>query len=132
MMLALEVAIASLTDTSDGGTPPVFVFDEIDAGIGGRAARAVGERLSRLAESAQVIVVTHLPQVASWASCHVRIVKETHSDGGEDRTVSRIEPLEGEARVRELARMLAGDAESDAALEHAAELLATSTEARGA
>ena len=132
VMLALEVAIASLADVSDGGAPPVFVFDEIDAGIGGRAARAVGERLSRLAENAQVIVVTHLPQVASWASCHVRIVKETHSDGGEDRTVSRIEPLEGEARVRELARMLAGDAESDAALEHAAELLATSTEARGA
>ncbi len=132
VMLALEVAIASLADATRGGAHPVFVFDEIDAGIGGRAARAVGERLARLAESAQVIVVTHLPQVASWAGCHVRIVKETRSDDGEERTISRLEPLEGEARVRELARMLAGDAESDTALEHAAELLATSTGAHGA
>ena len=132
VMLALEVAIASLAEASLGGAPPVFVFDEIDAGIGGRAARAVGERLARLAETAQVIVVTHLPQVASWASCHVRIVKETHTEGGEERTISRIEPLEGAARVRELARMLAGDADSDAALEHAAELLASSTGAHDA
>ena len=132
VMLALEVAIASLAEASRGGVHPVFVFDEIDAGIGGRAARAVGERLARLAESAQVIVVTHLPQVASWAGCHVRIVKETRVEDGEERTLSRIEPLEGEARVRELARMLAGDAESDAALEHAAELLATSTGVRSA
>lgn len=119
VMLALEVALGS--SRADRSAAPVFVFDEIDAGIGGRAALAVGQRLARLAEHAQVIVVTHLPQVAAHASTHLNIVKRS----GDGTTSSTVEALEGEARVRELARMLAGDV-SELALAHAAELLAES------
>lgn len=122
IMLALEVAlVADRSDRADGLGHPVFIFDEIDAGIGGRAARAVGERLADLACEAQVIVVTHLPQVASYATTHLSIVKE--SDG--DQTVSHVETLDEAGRVAELARMLAGD-DSEAARTHAAELLADS------
>ena len=117
VMLALEVALAS--SRSDRTAAPVFVFDEIDAGIGGRAALAVGQRLARLARHAQVIVVTHLPQVAAHASTHLRIVKS--SQDGE--TSSTVETLDRAGRIRELARMLAGDDASDVALAHAEELL---------
>lgn len=117
VMLALEVALASSRTDRTGA--PVFVFDEIDAGIGGRAALAVGQRLARLAEHAQVIVVTHLPQVAAHASTHLRIVKQA-SEGATRSTVQR---LEGEDRVLELARMLAGDDASEVARRHARELL---------
>lgn len=120
VMLALEVALASSREDRSGA--PVFVFDEIDAGIGGRAALAVGQRLAQLAKNAQVIVVTHLPQVAAHATTHLRIVKTA----GEDRTSSTVESLDHEGRVRELARMLAGDDASRTAREHAAELLASS------
>ncbi|WP_058233856.1 DNA repair protein RecN [Devriesea agamarum] len=122
VMLAMEVALAGAAHR-DGHQMPVFVFDEIDAGIGGRAGRAVGERLARLAHHAQVIVVTHLPQVAAFADTHLRIVK--HSAG--EHTASTVEPLSTEERVEELARMLAGDAASDAALTHARELLQEAT-----
>ncbi len=118
VMLALEVALAS--SRQDRTAAPVFVFDEIDAGIGGRAALAVGQRLQALARRAQVIVVTHLPQVAAHAGTHLRIVK-TSADG---ETSSTVETLDRKARVRELARMLAGDDASDVALAHAEELLA--------
>jgi DNA repair protein RecN (Recombination protein N) len=117
VMLALEVALAS--SRSDRTAAPVFVFDEIDAGIGGRAALAVGQRLARLARHAQVIVVTHLPQVAAHASTHLQIVK-TSQDGA---TSSTVETLDRPGRIRELARMLAGDDASDVALAHAEELL---------
>ncbi len=117
VMLALEVALAS--SRSDRTAAPVFVFDEIDAGIGGRAALAVGQRLARLARHAQVIVVTHLPQVAAHASTHLQIVKT--SQGG--ATSSTVETLDRPGRIRELARMLAGDDASDVALAHAEELL---------
>ncbi|UQN31006.1 DNA repair protein RecN [Brachybacterium kimchii] len=116
VMLALEVALGSSRD--DRTAAPVFVFDEIDAGIGGRAALAVGQRLQRLAENAQVIVVTHLPQVASHASTHLQIVKHSE-DGGTSSTVQR---LDREGRIGELARMLSGET-SDLALAHARELL---------
>ncbi|UYG16558.1 DNA repair protein RecN [Brachybacterium huguangmaarense] len=121
VMLALEVALASSRD--DELAAPVFVFDEIDAGIGGRAALAVGQRLARLARHAQVIVVTHLPQVAAHASTHLRIVKE--ADDG--TTTSTVEALDRAGRVRELARMLAGDDASEVARAHAEELLADAT-----
>ncbi|GAA1289803.1 DNA repair protein RecN [Brachybacterium alimentarium] len=117
VMLALEVALSS--SRSDRTAAPVFVFDEIDAGIGGRAALAVGQRLARLARHAQVIVVTHLPQVAAHASTHLQIVK-TSTEGV---TSSTVETLDRPGRIRELARMLAGDAASDVALAHAEELL---------
>src|SRR5699024_2814977 len=111
------VALAS--SRSDRTAAPVFVFDEIDAGIGGRAALAVGQRLAQLARHAQVIVVTHLPQVAAHAGTHLQIVKSS-TDGA---TSSTVETLQRPGRIRELARMLAGDDASDLALAHAEELL---------
>ena len=117
VMLALEVALSA--SRSDRSAAPVFVFDEIDAGIGGRAALAVGQRLARLARHAQVIVVTHLPQVAAHAGTHLQIVKST----SEGATSSTVEQLDRPERIRELARMLAGDDASDVALAHAEELL---------
>lgn len=135
VMLALEVALSA--SRNDRSAAPVFVFDEIDAGIGGRAALAVGHRLARLARHAQVIVVTHLPQVAAHAGTHLQIVKSS-SDGS---TSSTVETLDRQGRIRELARMLAGDDASDVARAHAEELLdeasavaagsSTTTEGRG-
>jgi DNA repair protein RecN (Recombination protein N) len=120
VMLAVEVSLA--------GTSPVptFVFDEVDAGVGGRAAIEVGRRLAQLAESAQVLVVTHLPQVAAYADRHV--VVEKASDGSV--TTSGLTVLDDEARVRELSRMLAGVEESDSGLAHARELLEAARAAR--
>lgn len=113
VMLAIEVCLA--------GTSPVptFVFDEVDAGVGGAAAVEIGRRLAELARSAQVLVVTHLPQVAAYADRHV--VVEKASDG--TITSSGLTTLDEEGRERELSRMLAGLAESDTALAHARELL---------
>lgn len=96
-----------------------MVFDEVDAGVGGAAAHAVGRTLARLAEHTQVIVVTHLPQVAAFATGHLRIAKE--SDRSSVR--ARVVRVEGEERVEELSRMLAGLPESERAREHARELL---------
>ena len=114
IMLALEVVIAK---THPVGT---YIFDEVDAGVGGKAAIEVGRRLHQLAQSAQVIVVTHLPQVAAWADTHFRV--EKRSDGS--IVESGVEKLSDVARVEEVARMLAGLEESASALEHASELLA--------
>ncbi|MGM7677307.1 DNA repair protein RecN [Microbacterium sp. A94] len=113
VMLAIEVVIA--------GTDPVptFVFDEVDAGIGGAAAIEVGRRLARLAETSQVIAVTHLAQVAAFASNHLTVVKA--HDGAV--TASSVRRLEGNEREEEMARLLSGLADSDAALTHARELL---------
>jgi DNA repair protein RecN (Recombination protein N) len=114
VMLALEVVLA-------GADPvPTFVFDEVDAGVGGRAAVEIGRRLAALARSAQVVVVTHLPQVAAYADRHLRVVKA--HDGSV--TASDVALLDEDQRVRELARMLAGAEESDAAQAHAEELVA--------
>ncbi|WP_205472159.1 DNA repair protein RecN [Nocardioides sp. SYSU D00038] len=120
VMLALEVALA--------GTSPVptFVFDEVDAGVGGSAAVEIGRRLARLATGAQVLVVTHLPQVAAYADRHV--VVEKASDGSV--TSSGLTVLDAAGRERELSRMLAGMAESDSALAHARELLEVASPAR--
>lgn len=114
IMLALEVVIAK---THPVGT---YIFDEVDAGVGGKAAIEVGRRLHLLAKSSQVIVVTHLPQVAAWADTHFRV--EKRSDGL--IVESGVEKLSEKARVEEIARMLAGLEESTSALEHASELLA--------
>jgi DNA repair protein RecN (Recombination protein N) len=113
VMLALEVALA--------GTSPVptFVFDEVDSGVGGKAAVEVGRRLSALAASSQVLVVTHLPQVAAYADRHV--VVEKASDGSV--TTSGLSLLDAAGRERELSRMFAGMDESETALAHARELL---------
>jgi DNA repair protein RecN (Recombination protein N) len=114
VMLAIEVVIAA-TDPV-----PTFVFDEVDAGIGGAAAIEVGRRLAKLAETSQVIAVTHLAQVAAFAGNHLSVVKA--SDGSV--TASSVRRLEGDDRAAEMARLLSGMADSDVALDHARELLA--------
>jgi DNA repair protein RecN (Recombination protein N) len=114
IMLALEVVIAA---SAPVGT---YIFDEVDAGVGGKAAIEVGRRLHALAEHAQVIVVTHLPQVAAWADRHFVVAKD--SDG--QVVQSGVSQLDEQSRVSEIARMLAGLDESISAQEHAAELLA--------
>jgi len=113
IMLALEVVVAA-TDPV-----PTFVFDEVDAGVGGAAAIEIGRRLARLARTSQVIVVTHLAQVAAFANNHLQVVKD--SAGG--FTQSSCRRLEGEQRLAEMARLLSGLERSQSALEHAAELL---------
>ncbi len=118
VMLALEVVLAA-TDPV-----PTFVFDEVDAGVGGEAAVQIGRRLARLAQHVQVIVVTHLPQVAAFADRHLKVTKDSDSDAG--FTTSDVQVLEGEDRVEELARMLAGRAGSGSARDHARELLEAS------
>lgn len=115
VMLAIEVVIAA-TDPV-----PTFIFDEVDAGVGGASAIEIGKRLARLARTAQVIVVTHLPQVAAFATNHLRIVKST--DG--EITASSVQQLHGDARAEELARMLSGLSDSESGIVHARELLDT-------
>lgn len=115
--------------------PTTFIFDEVDAGVGGRAAVELGRRLARLAEGAQVIVVTHLAQVASWADRQIVVSKGPlgpSQNDGEDRGTAAgvgvsttVETVQGEGRVHEIARMLSGD-ESPASLQHARQLLADS------
>jgi DNA repair protein RecN (Recombination protein N) len=114
VMLAIEVVFA-------GADPvPTFVFDEVDAGVGGKAAVEIGRRLARLARLAQVIVVTHLPQVAAFADTH--LVVEKADDGSV--TSSGVVRLDQPSRVRELSRMLAGLEDSEFGQAHAEELLA--------
>jgi len=120
VMLALEV----VTGRAGSATVPTFVFDEVDAGVGGRAALDVGARLAALAAHAQVIVVTHLAQVAAFADRHLVVRKD--DDGVV--TSSSVTEVAGDERLRELSRMMGGDAGSSAGLEHARELLA---QARG-
>jgi DNA repair protein RecN (Recombination protein N) len=123
VMLALEV----VTGARGSAEVPTFVFDEVDAGVGGRAALDIGARLAALAQHAQVIVVTHLAQVAAFADRHLVVSKS--SDG--HVTSSGVVVAEGDDRLRELARMMAG-VDSDTALEHAGELLAQAGERRAA
>lgn len=114
IMLAIEVATAGSTASQ----VPTFVFDEVDAGVGGRAALDVGARLAALARTSQVIVVTHLAQVAAHADRHL-VVHKTH---GEQVTSSGVRVVEGDERLAELARMMGGD-DTSVGLEHAHELL---------
>ncbi|WP_411700910.1 DNA repair protein RecN [Conyzicola sp.] len=115
VMLAIEVVIA-------GNDPvPTFIFDEVDAGVGGAAAIEIGRRLAALSRSAQVIVVTHLAQVAAFATNHLRVLKD--SEGSV--TASSVEQLEGDQRIAEMARLLSGLPDSENALAHARELVET-------
>lgn len=114
VMLAIEVVFAG------AGGPPTLVFDEVDAGVGGRAAVEIGRRLARLARNHQVLVVTHLPQVAAFADRHLVVAKDT----GGAVTTSGVRVVEDTDRARELARMLAGLPDSDLGIAHAEELLA--------
>ncbi len=121
VMLAIEVVLAAVDPV------PTFVFDEVDAGVGGRAAVEIGRRLAMLARHVQVLVVTHLPQVAAFADQHIRVTKTSvrGSDGATATgfTSSDVQLLDEAERVRELARMLAGQEDSESARAHAQELL---------
>ena len=118
VMLAIEVVIA-------GNDPvPTFIFDEVDAGVGGASAIEVGRRLAQLSKTAQVIVVTHLAQVAAFATNHLQVSKD--SDGAV--TASSVSKLEGEDRISEMARLLSGLPDSESGLAHARELLTIARE----
>ncbi|MCR2051912.1 DNA repair protein RecN [Actinomyces bowdenii] len=135
IMLALEVVLAEAAAGSGPGpgqqegrsAARTLIFDEIDAGVGGRAAREIGRRLARLARRYQVVVVTHLAQVAAWADTHMVVRKETGPEllqgSGGPTTRTSVVVVEGAQRRRELARMLSGHEDSEAAVRHAAELL---------
>ncbi len=112
VMLALEIVCAQ-------SHVPTYVFDEVDAGVGGGAAVELGARLAQLATTAQVLVVTHLGQVAAFADRH--LVVDKNSDGQVTSTAVRV--IEGAERVAEIARMIGGDSDSPAALSHARELV---------
>jgi DNA repair protein RecN (Recombination protein N) len=113
IMLALKSAMAGVSGV------PTLIFDEVDAGVGGRTAEVLGEKMAGLAHSAQVLCVTHLPQIAAHADAHYRIVKRER-DG---RTVTEVERLDREGRIVELAAMLGGGPGDAAALASARELL---------
>jgi DNA repair protein RecN (Recombination protein N) len=114
--LAIEVVIAAKEEI---GT---YIFDEVDAGVGGKAAIEVGRRLKALSKIAQVIVVTHLPQVAAWADTHFAVSK----DESGSVSLSQIRKISDNERIEEIARMLAGHEDSISARKHAEELLAES------
>lgn len=119
LMLALELVAADVR----GGNDQTFIFDEVDAGVGGKAAVELGKRLARLARNAQVIVVTHLAQVASWADAQFVVSKESQDSGDEAAGVATtVCEVRDDQRVHEIARMLSGS-ESEASLDHARELL---------
>jgi len=120
VMLALKTALEA-QDRVD-----VLLFDEVDSGIGGAVAQAVGERLRRLAHHRQVVCVTHLPMIAAIAQHHLHVRKRAVSG----RTVAGIERVRGEARIAELARMLAGDRATQTTLRQARELLAAGADER--
>ena len=126
VMLALEVVGSRNASGEAASGPPTFVFDEVDAGVGGRAALDVGARLAALAEHAQVIVVTHLAQVAAFADRHLVVHK---ADDGRI-TSSSVSVVDGDARLRELSRMMGGDPDSEAGLAHAGDLLEQTSGAR--
>ena len=121
VMLAIEVVIASVDPV------PTFIFDEVDAGVGGAAAIEVGRRLAMLARSSQVIVVTHLAQVAAFADHHLRVAK----DSSGEITASSVDLLHGEDRTAEMARLLSGMPDSASALAHARELVASARSSVG-
>jgi DNA repair protein RecN (Recombination protein N) len=115
----LSRVMLALSGLGQAGTAPTLVFDEIDAGVGGNTARAVGERLKALGADRQVVCITHLPQVASLADVHFRLEKQV----GDGRALAAVERLDGEGVVEEIRRMLGGERSDEAATRHARELL---------
>jgi DNA repair protein RecN (Recombination protein N) len=123
VLLALKVAVEeSSSKTKKKTTPRTLVFDEIDIGIGGRAAEAVGQKLKALGRAQQVLCVTHLPQIAAFADQHLAVEKDEKNG----RTQTRIRVLDDRARTREVARMLSGAKVTDTSLQHAAQMIAAS------
>lgn len=123
-----RLALAIAVTTSQLGTAGTLVFDEVDAGVGGAVAATVGRLLQRLGRDRQVLCVTHLPQVAACADAHLQVSKQT----GDGLPTSQVAPLVGEARTREIARMLGGEQLSDTTLAHAREMLALPAQPPGA
>jgi len=121
VMLALKTLAAE-----ESGPAKTLIFDEVDAGIGGRVATVVGQKLASLGDRFQVLCITHLPQIASCGQSHFLIEKRVQAR----RTVTSVTRLDGEARVTEIARMMGGSAAGEKALESARELLET-TKAKG-
>jgi DNA repair protein RecN (Recombination protein N) len=125
--LALALKTCTVAAPRDNAGPPrTLVFDEVDAGIGGGAAEAVGRRLKRLAATSQVLCVTHLPQIAGFADYHYRV--EKYESKG--RTLSGIEELDADSRAREIGRMISGERLTPEALKHAEQLLKLGTGGR--
>jgi DNA repair protein RecN (Recombination protein N) len=119
------LAIKSILTGAD--PVPVLIFDEIDTNVGGRMGAVIGERLARLARNHQLVCVTHLPQIASYADRHIRVYKEVH--GGRTRTLAQ--PLEGDMRLGEIAEMIRGNRATEVTLEEAREILAEARARRG-
>ena len=113
IMLAMKSVLAK------SGTIPTMIFDEIDVGVGGRTAQTIGDKLEALAKDAQILCITHLPQIASRAATHFFIEKRVH----EGRTTVSVAPLDSEGRIDEIARMLGGSRRSEAVVQHAREML---------
>jgi len=124
VMLALKVSVeeGAARPKNKSATPRTLVFDEIDIGIGGRAAEAVGSKLKALSRGQQVLCVTHLPQIAAFADQHFLIDKR-EADG---RTKTQIRLLDDRARTHEVARMLSGAKVTDTSLQHAGQMIASS------
>ena len=115
-MLAMKKALMKVDPM------PTLIFDEIDANIGGRLGSVTGRKLKDISEDRQVLLITHLPQIASFADRHFKVTKKV-LPGPPERTVTQYQIVEGEARVRELAQMMSGKKETEAALKHAEEML---------
>lgn len=115
IMLAMKSVLART------GAIPTMIFDEIDVGVGGRTAQTIGDKLEALAKGAQVMCITHLPQIASRAGTHFFIEKQVH----EGRTTVSVAPLDSEGRIEEIARMLGGSRRSETVVQHAREMLST-------
>jgi DNA repair protein RecN (Recombination protein N) len=122
-----RLMLAIKTLTARGGRQATLIFDEVDAGIGGHTADVVGRRLQALAGDAQVLCITHLPQIAAAADTHLRITKRVRGQ----RTLTEVERLDEETRIRELARMIAGQTVTDGVLASAAEMVADRRRAKG-
>jgi DNA repair protein RecN (Recombination protein N) len=123
-----RISLAIQTALSGQAGVPTLVFDEVDVGIGGAVAEAVGRRLAQLADKRQVLVVTHLPQVAAHGRQHLRVSKLA----GADKVISQVMPLGGEERVSEIARMLGGQEITETTLKHAREMLGAAGSAKAA
>ena len=117
-----RIMLALKRSAPEGDNIRTLIFDEVDAGIGGEAASAVGEKISSLGHDFQVLCVTHLPQVAAFADHHYSVIKEDRAG----RTSTRVTLLDKEARVAEMARMLGGSQAGRQALVHARELISRS------
>jgi len=126
--IALAVAVVGTERQGSGTAPATLIFDEVDAGIGGAVAETVGRLMKQLGTGRQVLAVTHLPQVAACADHHFVVSKRARAG----TTTSAVEPVAGEARVAEIARMLGGEKLSSTSLAHAQEMLASGAEAKPA